>query len=125
MFSPNYWAAKSINALAEGGYISGSGGGAFEPDGLITYEQACKILVTAAGYKEYAGMSAGDSMSGYIRTAQRIGVFALGIEDIQLFRRVCRAARKHSAAEQHGATEQCGAKQRKFPLHENPSRFQK
>lgn len=71
---PNYWAAKSINALAEGGYISGSGGGAFEPDGLITYEQACKILVTAAGYKECAGMSAGDSMSGYIRTAQRIGI---------------------------------------------------
>ena len=71
---PNYWAAKSINALAASGYISGSGGGAFEPNELITYGQACKILVTAAGYKEYAAVSAGDSMSGYIRTAQRIGI---------------------------------------------------
>ena len=68
-----HWAAGAVNALVEAGLINGTEQKRFEPEESITYEQACKILVSIAGYKAYAeDMDAG--MTGYTRVAQRIDI---------------------------------------------------
>jgi len=70
----SYWAAGSINALVEYGVIEGTYGQRFEPEEPVTYEQACKMLVSALGYKAYALSVSNKGMAGYIAIAQRIGL---------------------------------------------------
>ena len=58
--SSDYWAAGSISSLVENGIISFSALNSFEPDRTITYEEACKMLLCAAGYRSYA-----EAMGGF------------------------------------------------------------
>lgn len=53
------WASKAILTLAEKGIINGKGNGCFDPDGVLTREEAVKILVTACG------MPTDESYNGY------------------------------------------------------------
>lgn len=63
----SHWAYNSINALYEFNYISSAEDGKFRPDDNITYGEASKILLTAAGYGDYA-MLRGGFPQGYIDT---------------------------------------------------------
>ena len=63
----SYWAYDSINALYEMNYISSSADSMFRPDDKITYAEACKILLTAAGYGNYA-VATGGFPNGYVNT---------------------------------------------------------
>lgn len=49
----DYWAIGSINMLVKLGAVNGTNTGTFEPESPITYEQACKILLSLAGYRGY------------------------------------------------------------------------
>ena len=49
----DHWAADSINLLVKFGAVDGTRNGTFEPDEFITYEQACKILLSLAGYRGF------------------------------------------------------------------------
>lgn len=69
----DYWNFGSINALVEKGIINGTGGGAFWPDSPVTYSQACKMILSAAGYKEYVELSGG-SIQEYVALADRLGI---------------------------------------------------
>lgn len=69
---PNsYWAAESIYALLERGIISYAADGRFNPDEIISYEQACKILVYTLGYQNYVDYEKG-GMTEYVRLASRL-----------------------------------------------------
>ncbi len=75
----DYWAAGSINAMYEMEIISPAGDRRFNPESPITYEQACKIIVHAAGYQDYAAhLNLG--MAGYVRMAQDMG-FDIKVKD--------------------------------------------
>ena len=60
-----------INALVENNIISLADDNLFNPDSIITYDQAAKILVRAMGYGVYAEGSGGWP-SGYLKTANRL-----------------------------------------------------
>ena len=65
---------KDAIVMAVGyGMVSGSGGGRFEPDKAITYEQAVKIIVSALGYDKMA-LSSGEYPHNYIGIGARIGL---------------------------------------------------
>ena len=55
----NNWAFESICALVERGYVNGFGNKVFYPEQYITLDEACKILLDAAGYGEYANSKGG------------------------------------------------------------------
>ncbi len=57
-----------IKAASDMGMISGSGGGTFEPKRAITFNEAIKILVLSAGYKNHAAYSGGYA-EGYTSAA--------------------------------------------------------
>lgn len=63
----SHWAYNSINALYDLNYISSAEDGKFRPDDNITYGEASTILLTAAGYGDYA-MMRGGFPQGYIDT---------------------------------------------------------
>ena len=69
----NYPEAGSINALYEMGIISPAEDRHFNPDIPITYAQACKIMVFAAGYKDYV-MFENSGLSGYVNVAENMGI---------------------------------------------------
>lgn len=60
-----------INALVENNIISLAGDNLFNPDSIITYEQAAKILVRAMGYGAYAE-GTGGYPTGYIKAANSL-----------------------------------------------------
>jgi len=45
----DYWAAKYINKLAQAGYVTGVGGGKYDPEGKLTRAQMAVIAVRLAG----------------------------------------------------------------------------
>lgn len=61
----------AVNLLAKLNYISGSGVGAFNPAGYITYGAASKILVHALGYNV---ITEGTDLFAYMSVAGNIGV---------------------------------------------------
>lgn len=66
----DHWAAKDI-AFAKGlGIVSGFGDSTFRPDDQVTYEQAVKMVVSAAGYGFMAEVQGGYPM-GYIAIASK------------------------------------------------------
>lgn len=67
----SYWAAESINALLEHGVISFASDGRFNPEENVTYEQVCKLLVSALGYGAYANFEK-EGMTAYVKTASRL-----------------------------------------------------
>lgn len=60
-----------VNALVENNIISLANDNLFNPEDIITYEQAAKILVRAMGYGVYAE-GAGGYPSGYLKAANRL-----------------------------------------------------
>lgn len=67
----DYWAAKYINAACSIKLISESE--EFNPDMPIQYNEAVKILVSAAGY-EIAANQSGGWPSGYLAVATKLGI---------------------------------------------------
>lgn len=68
--SADHWAFGYINSMVEVGAISLAPDGHFNPDNKVTYEQACKILMCLAGYKQYASYS----LTEYVQLAHTMGV---------------------------------------------------
>lgn len=68
----DHWAVGQINSMVEIGAISLASDGKFNPDNKVTYEQACKILMSVAGYREYAAPSY--TLTEYVRLAHSMGV---------------------------------------------------
>jgi len=71
--SAEHWALGAVNALVDAGIISVAADRKFNPDDYVTFEQACKIMLCAAGYGEYANINGGFP-NGYIRLAKRLGI---------------------------------------------------
>lgn len=71
--SSQHWALASVNALVDAGIISAAADRKFNPDDYVTFEQACKIMLCAAGYGEYADINGGFP-NGYISLAKRLGI---------------------------------------------------
>lgn len=69
-----HYAVDAINSLAKMNIINGAESGAFEPDRYITYEEACKILVTAAGYRPFVENS---TLTGYVMMADTLDISIL------------------------------------------------
>lgn len=61
----DHWAAGYITAAAASGIIKGMGNGKFEPESYVTYAQAMKMLVCAAGFEQWS-LDMGGWPSGYM-----------------------------------------------------------
>lgn len=68
-----HWASGYIAAAVSGGYINGMGDGTFAPDANVTYAQAMKMLICAAGYEQWS-IEKGGWPSGYLYYANQNGV---------------------------------------------------
>ncbi len=69
----NHWAKGFIIAAADRGIVNGMGDGTFEPDSKVTYEQAVKMIVCAAGY-EKQGLALGGWPKGYLAQADNLAI---------------------------------------------------
>ncbi len=69
----SHWAKGFIIAAADRGIVNGMGDGTFEPDSKVTYEQAVKMIVCAAGY-ENAAIAMGGWPNGYILQGGNLGI---------------------------------------------------
>lgn len=67
----NYWASGYIGWAINNRIVSGYGDGRYGPNDFVTYEQAIKMTVCAAGYGD-AAVDAGGWPVGYIDVANRI-----------------------------------------------------
>lgn len=82
------WAQEAVTALAESGIINGVAEGIFDPDGILTREQAAKIVVLAFGlYDEMAEAPftdvPGDNWAyRYVASAKEAGIM-LGVSDTE------------------------------------------
>ncbi|MBE7051825.1 MAG: S-layer homology domain-containing protein [Ruminococcaceae bacterium] len=63
-----HWAFEYVNAGYAMGYFSGYGDGSFAPDGIITFAEAVKSMVTMLGYGNVAE-AYGGYPHGYIKVA--------------------------------------------------------
>ena len=63
-----HWAVSNISAAYSMGIINGHGNNTFDPDGIVTYEQAVKMIVSALGYDRLAQLQGGYPM-GYLLIA--------------------------------------------------------
>lgn len=66
----DHWAFGSVNALVDMGIVSRAADRKFNPDDFITYEQAYKMMLCAAGYGEYAEVTGGYPL-GYSKLVGR------------------------------------------------------
>lgn len=60
--SKDHWASQYIKACVDKGAINGIGNNKFDPDGIITYEQALKIFTILNGYTDGIDI---DDLGGY------------------------------------------------------------
>lgn len=67
----NHWASDSINQLTDLKVIAKSPDGMFNPDRIISYVEACKIMTVVTGYDIYA--RADQDMNQYVSIAGRAG----------------------------------------------------
>ena len=65
--------SEYINVLADCGIISLNDAKIFEPDRPIKYSEACKMLLCAMGYEDYAAME-GTSMGNWITVASKADI---------------------------------------------------
>jgi hypothetical protein len=68
-----HWAYSYISRLASEGVISGFPDGTFGPNNAVTYGQALKMVLLAAGYPTQTEPSGSDWASNYIRLAYSYG----------------------------------------------------
>ncbi len=71
--SPSDWAAKYIAAAYQAGSIRGSGG-RFRPNDPVSYPEAVKMIVCAAGLGEGIPSSGPNWAEGYLAAAQEHGI---------------------------------------------------
>lgn len=71
--SSDAWYSKDIAFATELGLIDGYGDGNFGPNDPVTFEQACKIIVSAYGYSAIAERDGGFP-KGYVSIANSIGI---------------------------------------------------
>ena len=69
----DHWASLSVNGLAERGVIKGTGDSLFNPDEYITYVEACKMVISAIGFSEYAE-AVGGFPYGYLSTGKALDI---------------------------------------------------
>ena len=67
-----HWANKYVTKAAELGIVSGYGNGKFGPDDTVNYEQAVKMIVSAAGHSDYSNEQGGYP-DGYLKVAAELG----------------------------------------------------
>ena len=73
--SRDHWASQYIKACVDKGAINGIGNNKFDPDGIITYEQALKIFTILNGYTDGIDIEAlGGYPDAYIRIANDINL---------------------------------------------------
>jgi hypothetical protein len=72
---PSNWASGYIQWAKNNGIINGVGGGRFDPQGNVTYEQAVKMIVLAMGYEESLAESKGGYPKGYMSIGQSAGLY--------------------------------------------------
>ncbi|MBP3362113.1 MAG: S-layer homology domain-containing protein [Clostridia bacterium] len=68
-----HWAKKNIILASGRGIVNGFEDSTFRPDEQVTYEQAVKMIVCAAGY-EPAATALGGWPNGYIAEANTLGI---------------------------------------------------
>lgn len=69
----NHYALNSINKLVDLKVLSMDGDKEFRPDDIITFDEACKILVSALGYDDMAKVYGGYP-GGYLSVANRLDI---------------------------------------------------
>lgn len=75
----NHWASGYVDWAVKSGIISGYGDGRYGPSDMVTYEQAIKMVVCAAGYSD-AALDAGGWPDGYVDVANGLGLLA-GVDE--------------------------------------------
>lgn len=85
----DYWAWEYITAAVSENIINGMGNGTFAPEANVTYAQAMKMLVCAAGYSQWS-IDKGSWPSGYMYWGNRIKIND-GIKDISSDTEITRA----------------------------------
>lgn len=70
---PGVWYYDYVTALADAGVMTGVGNHQFQPEGTLTWGQAMKLLLLAAGYEEQAPINA-HWASGYMDRAASDGL---------------------------------------------------
>lgn len=70
---PGVWYYDYVTALADAGVMTGVGNHQFQPEGTLTWGQAMKLLLLAAGYEEQAPINA-HWASGYMDRAALDGL---------------------------------------------------
>lgn len=68
----DYWANGYIMKAAELSIIGGYKDGTFRPDNTVNYEQAVKMVVSAAGHIDYANEQGGYP-DGFLKVAAELG----------------------------------------------------
>ncbi len=68
-----HWAKEYIKAARKAGFISGRGGNKFDPDAVVSYEEAMKMIVAAIGYTPKAEQKGGFPY-GYTEVAKELGM---------------------------------------------------
>lgn len=76
----DHWASGYITAATMSSIINGMGDGTFAPEKNITYAQAMKMLVCAAGYSQWA-VDRGGWPDGYMYWGNQVKIGA-GVEDV-------------------------------------------
>ena len=79
----NHWAAGSIKIISDLGWVNGVGGGKFEPESFVTFEQATKVVMMMLGYDPLiAKPAAGEAWyTGYMVMGAKTG-FLKGVNPV-------------------------------------------
>lgn len=83
------WYSGYVSELAEAGVVSGYPDGSFRPQNDVSYAEAFKLIILAAGYSEQAPLDGGHWASGYFDFAQKQG-FSDGGEEVTPDRAISR-----------------------------------
>lgn len=76
----DHWAAGYVSAATTNKLINGMGDGTFAPDANITYAQAMKMLVCAAGYEQWS-VDNGGWPTGYMFYGNQLDI-GNGVKDV-------------------------------------------
>lgn len=84
-----HWASGYVTAAVSNGIINGMGDGTFAPDANVTYAQAMKMLVCAAGYEQWS-LDKGGWPNGYLYYANQVNIGS-GVKDVSDSTEITRA----------------------------------
>ena len=91
------WFYTYVMDLAEAGVINGMTDTTYVPDSEVTYAQALKLILLAAGYDEQAPTGS-HWASGYLAAAHRDGLLSSSVTESHLDRKIARYAIAEIAA---------------------------